>query len=346
MMITRENYEFWFLDFLEGRLNRQDTEEIRQFMRKHPDLAEELENFVPPLTSDPGLHFPGKEKLKKDPFDVPDFLENSIIALMEGDLDETEIKSLNDWLNRHPEKKQCLAQFENTRLQPDFKIVFPGKESLKKKDNQRIVWLRIASIAAVMLLAFYLFYPANKINDQPVAAAVESIVPTREIEPSGQSQPRTKTSPSLANKLPVFMASNTSKLSGKAKGSSLDKSYSKSLEERSYTIIPILEARTVRVNSVVQEFSDLMPVREPGIQYAAGDEILMSRYLSERFQEMKAGGTGGILSREGLTIAGLRLFSWLPGHRLTGKKGSDGRLRSINFNTQLLAFSIPVNREL
>jgi len=59
---------------------------------------------------------------------------------------------------------------------------------------------------------------------------------------------------------------------------------------------------------------------------------------------MKNQGPKGFFSREEVAVAGLRFFSLLPGKHLTGKKGRDGKLKSITFNTQMLAISIPVNK--
>jgi len=346
MKISRENYEIWFLDFMEGRLNRQETEEVRNFMTQHPDLAEELENFVPPLSSDSGLLFPGKEKLKKELFDDPKFLENSIIARMEGDLNETENKSLEDWLNHHTENKQYLRQFENTRLKPDFDLVFPGRERLKKNSTLSVVWIRVAAIAAIILMVIYLFYPERQTNTLPIAAIIEKPIPSSVNTPIVSSPTGAKTVPLTSGNQPVAVATILLKSSGKSKSSDLQNLAKKSIVERSSVSIPTIQARTVLVNSFEQEFADLMPVRDPVIQYAASNEILMSSYLTDKFHELKSGGAGRIFSREGLAVASLRFFSWLPGRRLTGKKGSDGRLKSITFNTQLLAFSIPVNRGL
>jgi hypothetical protein len=346
MKITRENYEIWFLDFMEGRLNRQETEEVRTFMSQHPDLADEMENIVPPLFSDPEMHFPGKEKLKKDQFEDPEILEHSIIARMEGDLNEAENYSLDAWLTHHPEKRQLVKLYENTRLKPDLDLVFPDKAKLKKKSTLRVVWIRVASIAAVLLMLFFLFQPEKLKRDQPATTIAENPVPSGAIAPSLSPQATARPLPLTAAKKTAHSVSNQIILSRKLKRTDRQKTLLKSVEERSYVPIPAMQARTAPVNSFELEFADLMPVKDPLIQYTASNDILMSTYFTDKLRELKAEGTGGVFSREGLAVAGLKLFSWLPGRRLTGKQGTDGRLKSITFSTQLLAFSIPLNRGL
>lgn len=46
MMINRNNYEAFFLDFIEGRLNEEQRAEVQLFLLKHPDLAAELEDLT------------------------------------------------------------------------------------------------------------------------------------------------------------------------------------------------------------------------------------------------------------------------------------------------------------
>lgn len=44
-MITRDNYESFFLDFIEGRLDASQMEDVKLFLLSHPDLAAELEEI-------------------------------------------------------------------------------------------------------------------------------------------------------------------------------------------------------------------------------------------------------------------------------------------------------------
>jgi hypothetical protein len=74
------------------------------------------------------------------------------------------------------------------------------------------------------------------------------------------------------------------------------------------------------------------------------NEIPVSEFLNSKLQDLKVNGPKGLITREELALAGLHLFSRLPGKHLTGRKGTDGRLKMISLNTPLLAVSLPVNR--
>jgi hypothetical protein len=99
----------------------------------------------------------------------------------------------------------------------------------------------------------------------------------------------------------------------------------------------------IAVDFSVPEIPDLVPLKVSLPISSASNEIPLSDFLKDKLQELKANGKKTFITREEVTIAGLHLFSRLPGKHLTGKEGRDGRLKTITFNTQLLAFSIPVN---
>lgn len=65
-MITTENYELYFLQYLENGLDEKGRREVEAFASQHPDLAEELELYAeaPRLTEDESVVYADKESLK------------------------------------------------------------------------------------------------------------------------------------------------------------------------------------------------------------------------------------------------------------------------------------------
>jgi hypothetical protein len=336
MKITRDNYEIWFLDYAEGRLTQKERDEVRLFMIQHPDLADELESFGPTLVSDIHLAFPDKEGLKKVGYHDPEIFESTAIAAMEGDLTPEELISFEKWVSDKPEHQAFINQLKSTRLLPDPEIGFPGKNKLKKKTT--VIALRTwVAAAAVILLGLLLFSPkTQKPETSPILTAENPA-----------SQP-------IVNKpVPVVVPAITPSRSARKRSiatNQLQKASGKSAvnqpapEIREIDPVAMMTAKTVTVSSYEPAFCDLMPVSNNFQTYTASNEIPVSEFLKEKLQELKADDPKGFLTREEVTVAGLRLFSRLPGNHLTGRKGRNGKLTSISFNTQLLAFSIPVNR--
>ena len=70
MEINRSNYEIWFIDWMDGKLNPQQELILRRFLIDNPDLREESADlsslFIEPLK----MPFNNKEQLKKSPSDI------------------------------------------------------------------------------------------------------------------------------------------------------------------------------------------------------------------------------------------------------------------------------------
>jgi len=66
MKINRENYEVYFLDYLEGKLPPDLVDELLIFMDKNPDLKDEFEGLdTVALAPDEDIVFENKDSLKK-----------------------------------------------------------------------------------------------------------------------------------------------------------------------------------------------------------------------------------------------------------------------------------------
>ena len=44
-MITRENYEVYFIDYMDGNLSERERAEVEAFLLVHPDLQEQLDGM-------------------------------------------------------------------------------------------------------------------------------------------------------------------------------------------------------------------------------------------------------------------------------------------------------------
>ena len=62
-------------------------------------------------------------------------MDNAAIALLEGDLNETEVKEFETYLDNHPEKKKQAAAFQKTILTANESIVFENKKKAVQKNT-------------------------------------------------------------------------------------------------------------------------------------------------------------------------------------------------------------------
>ena len=68
MKVTKQNYEEYALDYIEGTLSREQQQAFGRFLEENPEIAAELralrEEF-PALVPDPSVCFEGKSSLKR-----------------------------------------------------------------------------------------------------------------------------------------------------------------------------------------------------------------------------------------------------------------------------------------
>lgn len=172
MKITRDNYEIWAIDYLEGKLNTDEVADFMLFLGENPDLAEEFDGLRDVGTSansaDP---IPNFNFLKKDFIDTPlseNNFEEFCIAYHEGDLDEDGKEKLQNYIKGNTKKIHILSLYGKAKLQPDYSIQFPGKNELKRSAPFTVSYrakkllLPLISVAASIILIGLLYVNLNK----------------------------------------------------------------------------------------------------------------------------------------------------------------------------------------
>jgi hypothetical protein len=170
MVINRNNYEAYFLDYYEKNLSPELVAELMIFLEQNSDLKISFETFENiEIAADDLIKFTAKEKLKKSQFIPTDNInegnyEEKILARLEGDISENENPELTAFLDLNPRVKLEYNLYRSTFLKPDTNITFPGKESLKKKGifviyrTQLVYALSVAAAIIIFLGTYFGFY--------------------------------------------------------------------------------------------------------------------------------------------------------------------------------------------
>ncbi|HON17865.1 MAG TPA: hypothetical protein PK990_01715 [Salinivirgaceae bacterium] len=118
--ITRNNYEQFFIDYYDGNLSAQKVAELREFLRKNPDLQAEFEWFsnikLKPLdkTQVPDFSFL-KKKIDQVPF-AEENADELVISLLEGDYPEEKRAQLWQWIQEQPKAFQTYERLKKAKL--------------------------------------------------------------------------------------------------------------------------------------------------------------------------------------------------------------------------------------
>ncbi len=171
MNINRKNYESYFLDYFENRLQPEQVAVLMAFLDENPDLKTEFEAFEPTaIKPDDSVSFDLKKKLTKPDYQGTQHIdawnyEEKMVASIEGDLSPEGEKELHEFLEINPKAKLELALFRKTILIPGD-TSFENKHSLKKRGmfilyRKQIVRSMVAA-AGVVLLFFGLYSVLNR----------------------------------------------------------------------------------------------------------------------------------------------------------------------------------------
>jgi hypothetical protein len=155
-MITRENYEEFFLLYIDNELSVAARAAVERFVDEHPDLREEWETFLQcRVQPEAGSAFPYTNELLKEEH------ETLLLSYVDGELDAADRVAVEDIISRQPSKAVEWRQLLLTVSQPDLSVVFPGKERLYRTERRRrlvpLLWMRAGVAAAVLAVGALLF---------------------------------------------------------------------------------------------------------------------------------------------------------------------------------------------
>jgi hypothetical protein len=162
MEISKENYELYIIDYIDGKLDSEGEKALLAFVDSNPEIKEEFEMIQnhAEIEFDNEIFVPDFSKLKKQNILGENFISDElIIANIEGDLSAKEQILFEKNLSENPEKLKQYKIYSATISKPDLNIVFPNKISLKRGGIliNLNTFQKLASIAAVFLLFVFIW---------------------------------------------------------------------------------------------------------------------------------------------------------------------------------------------
>lgn len=373
MKINRDNYEVIFIDYLDGKLSDAQIHEFEAFLIQNPDLREELEGIEKFIIPEEELKFNKKENLKQIDLSEPinaDNFDFYCIAEAEGDLSEQQRKNLNDFLIQNPEKKKDRDLIYSLKLKPDQKLIYNGKAGLRKSifiAYRPAVYRSLAIAASIaILLVVYFSFLKNDLEQNFIAeekattektdttgfSGSENAVPRNDI----QEQSREKTPLIPINKEKIKKAATT--ISFKV-GIPIAAVESEKTEEENINREEVLISKTNYnvLNSLLPGYISEVPrdninssliITSPVKKQSNPDEYLsLDKVVLQKFTDLVFKEKEMELSGWGLASAGIEKISNATGAKmkLEAMKDEKGAPKRVNFNSRILSFSAPINRE-
>jgi hypothetical protein len=174
--INRNNYEEYFLLYVDNELTESDKKAVESFLRQNSDLAEELDMLMHlRLRPDEEILFENKELLHRPEIANTSGISSEnytefLLSFVDRELSKEEENMLAEFLKRNPQAKLELDLLLMTKLEPDQSVVFPEKSFLYKTTKvpsklAGLNWWKVAAAAVVILMAglMWIIFQENEV---------------------------------------------------------------------------------------------------------------------------------------------------------------------------------------
>jgi len=348
MKISRNNYESFFVDYLEGNLDEKLVDDFIEFITQNPDLKEELALFEPIAIDTLNVEFGKKELLYKARFDIESEFTEATIANLEGDLTANEKIEFDNYITSHPERKPDLELFEKTRLIADQSVVFQKKNTLYKTTPIKTFLLWSGRVAAVLVLAMLgYFFTGNK-EKTPVVnntiTVIENNKPTKEVPVETIKVTENNNIQQNTNQvstIPMAAGNEANRPKSKPlKNESLRENNTGSINENNMALPGIETIQLARLDRVPATIVTELPEAELATMYITipsvetPDEYLIVDRIKDKTGFEK-------INFKKITQAGLNLFANLSNEKFSYQTNETGKVTEIIYDSRLLAFTIP-----
>ncbi len=312
-MITKENYEIWMVDMMDGKLSEAQQEELMLFLAAHPEYDVDISDLDMYTLKADDIQFSDKTELLKseaDEFGLNILDYEAITAVEENQ------KQSND----------LIETYRKTILKPDNSIRFAQKDYLKRAlilpfmSKQRFAQIATAaSVALLFGLGTTLWFKAP-VEVKPTAAILQTSIKNQQqnnllktIEPIS----KTKKSEVKSNKI------ETSELSSEIP----ENKHIISREDiQKMTPKSTLQLNTTKVNGYEAGLNNMMPYV---IAYNLKKKVDAQElaFINTQQQSEKLARTEKVITN------GAKVINFLSGNDTTIKK-------YLNENGQLIAYEV------
>ena len=214
MTVNRNNYEEFFLLYVDQELSDADRKAVEIFVRENPDMQQELSMLQDTrIRPDDSVSYADKEALLRPiTNDFPVGLANIrelFLLYVDDELDGDERRSVEDFAAKHPQLQHELKLLKQTVIEPDIEVKFERKEELYRKEKDRVVdrfhWIRYASAAIFLIIAGFLAFEFFSKHEPG-----KSVADARTRTSSKTNQSDKKDSPSVTQRTTDPLYSNKS----------------------------------------------------------------------------------------------------------------------------------------
>lgn len=372
MNINRENYEAFFIDYLDGILSEAGIVELEAFLLENPDLREELEGMEKIFLAPTDESFSLKENLKQvdlsSPVEEGNF-EFYCIAESEGDLTPDQVAELEKFVAQNPSRQKERDLIHRLKITPDPSIKFSDKERIKKSIfliSRPLIYrgIGVAAGIAIMLFVYFGFIQqnvnnsfsggANIISENKDTTAVSTADQEKDI-PEEKDENKKSIIPVRKETIKRAASKITFKVGPPIASNEMNPTEipEKSEVFDNYAIEPEIDPGMLASQLVFTPVAaDIINPSKIGVNRVKKpadpqDYLAVNEFVKQKFTEMIFKQKEEELTIWNLASAGVTKLSDVTGAKMSleASADSEGKPKRLNFNSRVLSFSTPINRE-
>lgn len=347
MKINRNNYESFFIDYLEGNLDERLVDDFIEFLTNNPDLKEELAMFSPVAVEPADLEFGKKELLYKERFDLESEFDKAAVANLEGDLNPSEKAEFENYITNHPGKKHDLELFGKTRMIADESVVFQKKSKLYRTTTLKTIFYwsgRVAAVLAIALLVYFFADQNKKTNVENSSVAViednktsEKLTSATKIPDENEKLRQLATADETISLKPIGKTAKIPVNKAEENAHKNQESFEELVKAENE---PVLFAQLSPVSATIEPELPETTLQTMYITIPQA-ESLEERFLVDVVKEKTAFEK---INFNKVTKAGLNLLAGISKEKFSYQTDEAGKVTEIFYDSRLLAFTIPTTR--
>ncbi len=195
-MINNDNYEVFFLMYVDNELSTTEKEMVETFVQQHPHLQEELSTLKQTvLLPEKDIVFTNKNLLYKHTknYITTENYEAHFLLYIDNELPKTEKLQVETFVLQHPQLQKHFTILQNAKL-PIEVIACPNKEGLYKKERKSGViymrWFGMATAAVVLglIATIYFVVPSSKTIGHQTLANTSPTIPNKLVKETAQNK--------------------------------------------------------------------------------------------------------------------------------------------------------------
>jgi hypothetical protein len=255
--ITPENYEEFFILYIDGELSEEQMSEVDEFVNVHPHLKSELQLLLSTKLPAEEISINKEELLSSSMNKV--YEEEQLLSFIDNELKPEEAEELNKKIILDTQLQLNYSTLLKTKLDPSESIIYPYKKELYRRTNRRVAYgsfIRIAAILILIAIGLIIFENRSVVKPNDTTAGIKKIntnkVPSvpvtkesiQDITPSVKDLPVATTSPVKQN----ITNKSSNILSGKNQKKDLQKVISPLVNDKPIKDDIVLNRRSSEIN--------------------------------------------------------------------------------------------------